>query len=135
MRAVRIYKHGGPEVMTLEETPVPQPGPDEALVEIRVSGVNFVDTYFRAGLYKPQSLPFTPGSEGSGVVAAVGPNVDEVRLGDRVAYASALGSYAEYAVVPAWKLAPLPAQLDFHAGAAAMLQGMTAHYLVNSTYR
>jgi NADPH:quinone reductase len=134
MQAVRIHEHGGPEVMRLEETPIPQPGTGEALVDIYVSGVNFVDTYFRAGLYKPPSLPFTLGSEGSGIVSAVGPGVTEVRPGDRVAYATSLGSYAQQAVVPAWKLAVLPAAMDFRRGAAAMLQGMTAHYLAISTY-
>jgi NADPH:quinone reductase len=134
MKAIRIHKHGGPEVMVYEDAPIPQPGAGEAVVQIHVAGVNFVDTYYRAGLYKPPSLPHTIGSEAAGVVSAVGAGVENVRVGDRVAYAMALGSYAEFAAVPAWKLAPLPASSDFKAGAAIMLQGMTAHYLCYSTY-
>jgi len=134
MKAMRIYRHGGPEVMQLEDIPVPDPGPGEALVEIHVSGVNFVDTYLRSGLYKPPSIPFTPGAEAAGIVSKLGPGVTDVRVGDRVAYATMLGSYAEYAVVPAWKLALLPDSIDFLAGAAIMLQGMTAHYLTASTF-
>jgi len=134
MKAIRIHQHGGPEVLRYEDAPIPEPGPGEALVEIHVSGVNFVDTYVRSGLYKPPSIPFTPGAEGSGIVAKVGPNVTDVRVGDRVAYATSMGSYAEFAAVPAWKLAVLPEPLDFQAGAAIMLQGMTAHYLTTSTF-
>lgn len=134
MKAIRIHKHGGPEVMVYEDAPVPEPGPGEALIKIHVAGVNFVDTYYRAGLYKPPAFPYTVGSEGAGIVSAVGPGVETVRVGDRVAYAMAPGSYAEFAVVPAWKLALLPDALDFKAGAAIMLQGMTAHYLCYSTY-
>ena len=106
MKSIRIHKHGGPEVLTFEDAPVPKPAPGEALVELHVSGVNFVDTYFRGGLYKPPQLPFVPGSEGAGIVSAVGEGVQDVRVGDRVAYAMSLGSYAEFAAVPAWKLAP-----------------------------
>lgn len=134
MKAIRIHKHGGPEVMHLEDAPVPKPGPGEALVEVHVSGVNFVDTYYRAGLYKPPAVPCILGSEAAGVVLAVGDGVKQVRVGDRVAYAMTLGSYAEFAVVPEWKLAVLPDSVDFKAGAAIMLQGMTAHYLCYSTY-
>ena len=134
MKAIRIHKHGGPEAMIYEDAPVPTPGRGEAIVQIHVSGVNFVDTYYRAGLYKPPALPCTLGTEGAGVVTAVGDDVESVREGDRVAYATTLGSYAEFAAVPAWKLAPLPESLDFDTGAAIMLQGMTAHYLCFSTY-
>ena len=134
MKAIRIHKHGGPEVMVYEDAPIPQPATGEAVVQVHVAGVNFVDTYYRAGLYKPPSLPHTIGSEAAGVVSAVGAGVENVRVGDRVAYAMALGSYAEFAAVPAWKLAPLPASVDFRTGAAIMLQGMTAHYLCYSTY-
>lgn len=134
MKAIRVYEHGPADVMNCEDVPPPEPGPADAVVRIHVSGVNFVDTYYREGLYKPPALPFTPGTEGAGVVSAVGPEVAGVRPGDRVAYATALGSYAEFAVVPAWKLAPLPADVDYKSGAAIMLQGMTAHYLLYSTY-
>jgi NADPH:quinone reductase len=134
MKAIRIHEHGGPEVLRFEDAPVPQPAAGEALVQVHVSGVNFVDTYYRTGLYKPPSFPCTIGSEAAGVVSAVGPGVTNVRVGDRVAYAMTLGSYAEFAAVPASKLAKLPDALDFTAGAAIMLQGMTAHYLCYSTY-
>ena len=134
MKAIRIHKHGGPEVMVYEDVPVPTAGTGEAIVQVHVAGVNFVDTYYRAGLYKPPTLPCTLGSEGAGVVSAIGEGVENVRVGDRVAYAMTLGSYGEFAAVPAWRLAPLPASLDFKAGAAIMLQGMTAHYLCYTTY-
>lgn len=134
MKAIRIYRHGGPEVLKFEEAPVPAPGPNEALVRIQAIGVNFVEIYHRIGLYKV-ALPFTPGTEAAGVVEAVGTNVTEVKTGERVAYALALGAYAEYAAVPAHKLVPLPDQISFQQGAAAMVQGMTAHYLTHSTYR
>jgi NADPH2:quinone reductase len=134
MKAMRIHRHGGPEVLQLEDIPASDPGPGEALVEIHVSGVNFVDTYVRSGLYKPPSIPFTPGAEGAGIVSKVGSGVTDIQVGDRVAYATSMGSYAEYAVVPSWKLASLPASVDFRSGAAVMLQGMTAHYLTTSTF-
>ena len=119
--------------MQLVEVPTPTPGPHEALVRIAASGVNFIDIYFRMGLYKAD-LPLTPGSEGAGTVEAVGPGVTEVAPGDRVAYAMARGSYAEFAVVPAAQLIRIPDGVDFKSAAAAMLQGMTAHYLTHSTY-
>src|SRR5262245_37884661 len=134
MKAIRIHKHGGPEVMAYEDAPVPSPAPGEALVRVHVSGVNFVDTYYRVGLYKPPAMPCTLGTEGAGVVSDVGAGVEGIRVGDRVAYAMSLGSYGEFAAVPAWKLAVLPDSLDFKTGAATMLQGMTAHYLCYSTY-
>ena len=134
MKAIRIHAHGGPEVLRYEDISIPEPGPGEALIEIHFSGLNFVDTYVRSGLYKPPSIPFTPGAEAAGIVSKIGAGVDNVRVGDRVAYATSLGSYAEFAVVPAWKLAPLPASIDFRNGAAIMLQGLTAHYLTHSTF-
>jgi NADPH:quinone reductase len=119
--------------MELVDTPTPAPGPKQALVRIAASGVNFIDVYFRTGLYKADP-PITLGSEAAGVVESVGPDVTEVAAGDRVAYAMARGSYAEYAVVPAAMLVKIPDHVDFQTGAAAMLQGMTAHYLTHSTY-
>ena len=119
--------------MEVVDLPTPVPGPKQALVKIEASGVNFIDCYFRTGLYKAD-LPFTPGMEAAGVVEAVGPEVTEVKVGDRVAYAMSRGSYAEYAVVPAWQLIKTPDGLDLKVAAAAMLQGMTAHYLTHSTY-
>ena len=111
MRAVRVHKYGGPEVLTLEEIPVPEPKAGEARVKIEAIGVNYIDVYQRTGLY-PLQTPFTLGMEGAGVVDEVGEDVKEVKKGDRVAYAMILGSYAEYAIVPAAKLAPLPANID-----------------------
>jgi NADPH2:quinone reductase len=119
--------------MELVETATPAPGPKQALVRIASTGVNFIDVYFRTGLYK-SDLPIVLGSEASGTVEAVGPEVTEVAPGDRVAYAMARGSYAEYAVVPAAMLVKLPDNLDLQTAAAVMLQGMTAHYLTHSTY-
>jgi NADPH2:quinone reductase len=133
MKAVRVHKYGGPEVLTLEEIPVPEPKAGEARVKIEAIGVNFIDIYQRTGLY-PLQTPFTLGMEGAGVVDEVGEGVKEVKKGDRVVYAMILGSYAEYAIVPASKLAPLPANVDAKSAAALMLQGMTAHYLTHSTY-
>ncbi len=133
MKAVRIYENGGPEVLRCEDVPDPAPGAGEALVRIQACGVNFIDIYVRMGLYKA-ALPLTLGQEGAGVVEAVGPGVTEVRPGDRVAYAGVLGSYAERAVVPAARLVTLPPGIDARQGAAAMLQGMTAHYLATSTF-
>jgi NADPH:quinone reductase len=132
MRAVRVHETGGPEAMRVEEVPVPRPGAGEALVRLEAAGVNFIDVYKRTGLYTVP-LPATPGEEGAGTVAAVGDGVTEMRAGDRVAWAGAGGAYAEYAVVPATKLVPLPAEVSASLGAAVMLQGMTAHYLAAST--
>jgi len=133
MKAIQVKETGGPEKMLLADIPTPQPGPKEALVKVAASGVNFIDVYFRMGLYKAD-LPFTLGNEAAGVVEAVGAEVSEVRPGDRVAYAMARGSYAEYAVVPAWQLVKVPDHMDLNSAAAAMLQGMTAHYLTHSTF-
>lgn len=133
MKAIRVHEPGGPEVLRFEEAPLPHPGPGEVLVELRAAGVNFIDTYHRKGLYKV-NLPFIPGVEGAGLVTAVAPDVTQFKVGDRVAYAMAMGSYAPQAAVPAARLVHLPAELDFEAGAAAMLQGLTAHYLARSTF-
>jgi len=133
MKAIRVQSHGGEDVLKYEEVPEPKPGPGQALVRLHASGVNFIDVYHRTGLYK-LPMPFTPGMEGAGVVESVASDVAEVKPGDRVAYAMAVGAYAEMAVVPSWQLVKLPATLDFSSAAAAMLQGMTAHYLTHSTY-
>lgn len=133
MKAIQVKETGGPEQMHLVDIPKPQPGPKEALVKVAASGVNFIDVYMRIGLYKAD-LPFTLGNEAAGVVEAVGAEVTEVRPGDRVAYAMSRGSYAEYAVVPAWQLVKVPDHMDLNNAAAAMLQGMTAHYLTHSTF-
>lgn len=133
MKAIRIHQFGGPEVLRYEDVPMPEPGSGQARVQVAAIGLNYIDTYHRAGLY-PALLPFTPGMEAAGVVDAVGPDVTTVKPGDRVAYAMVLGAYAEYAVVPADKLVILPDAVSFEQAAAAMLQGMTAHYLALSTY-
>jgi len=133
MKAIRVKALGGPEVLTLEDIPDPKPGPGEAVVKLEAAGLNYIDVYYRTGLYKSQ-LPITLGVEGGGVVTEVGPNVTEVKAGDRVAYSGVLGSYAQFAAVPAARLVKLPEGLDGKMGAAAMLQGMTAHYLSHATY-
>jgi NADPH2:quinone reductase len=133
MKAIHVEQPGGPENMKLVDTAAPKPGPKQALVRVMASGVNFIDVYFRTGLYKAD-LPVTLGSEGAGVVEEIGAEVTEVAVGDRVAYAMARGSYAEYQAVPAAQLVKIPAHLEFPNAAAAMLQGMTAHYLTHSTY-
>jgi NADPH2:quinone reductase len=133
VKAVRVHAYGGPDVLQYEEVDVPRPGPGEAVITIAASGVNYLDVQYRTGLLK-MPTPFVIGSEGAGVVADVGPGVTEVKVSDRVVYAMALGSYAEYAVVPAWKLVPLPPSIDLQTGAAIMLQGLTAHYLTHSTF-
>lgn len=133
MRAMRVKEYGGPEAMALEDLSLPKPGEGQALVRLEAVGVNFIDIYQRAGLY-PVPLPFTPGNEGAGIVEETGPGVTEVAAGDRVAYAGAMGSYAELAVVPSWRLVKLPQGIDPETAAAAMLQGMTAHYLSHDTY-
>jgi len=134
LKAIRIHTYGGPDVMKYEDVPAPKPGKGEALVKISAIGLNFIDIYFRTGIYKPPQLPFTPGSEAAGTVAAIGEGVTDLKVGDRVAYAMVLGAYAEYATVPAWRLVKLPDHVDYHAGAAIMLQGMTAQYLTHSTF-
>ena len=133
MKAIRVHQYGGPEVLRYEDIPVPQPGAGQARVKIEAIGLNYVDIYGRTGLYQ-LPLPFTLGREAAGAVDAVGPNVAEVKAGDRVAYAMEPGAYAEHAIVPAWKLVPVPDKIDSRSAAATMLQGMTAHYLAHSTY-
>jgi NADPH2:quinone reductase len=133
MRAVRLHEPGGAEALRYEAVPIPRPRAGEALVRVEAAGVNFIDVYKRTGLYKVP-LPSTLGEEGAGTVTAVGEGVDDVRVGDRVAWAGAMGSYAEYAAVPAAKLVPLPPEVSAAQGAALMLQGITAHYLAASTY-
>ena len=134
MKAIRIHAHGGPEVLQLDEIPVPVPGPGQALVRIEAAGLNFIDIYHRTGLYKVQ-LPYVPGQEGAGVVTAVGPDVAGVATGDRVVYTGVPGAYAELAAVPVDRLVPLPAGVTFRQAAAVLLQGITAQYLATSTYR
>ncbi len=133
MRAIRVHETGGPEVLRPEEVEPPEPGAGEARVRVAVAGVNYVDTYHRTGLY-PKDRPFIPGVEGAGTVEAIGPDVEHVAVGDRVAWAMSPGSYAEAAVVPGWRLVPVPEGVDIEVAAAVMVQGMTAHFLVNSTY-
>ena len=134
MKAIQVSHTGGPEVLTLVDIPVPTPKPNEAQVEIKASGVNFIDVYFREGRY-PAPLPFINGQEAAGIVTEVGSEVSDLKPGDRVAYTSSLGSYAEFAAVPAARLVKIPAELSFEQAAAAMLQGMTAHYLLNGSYK
>jgi len=133
MKAVFVETPGGVENLKYADLPKPSPGPGQAVVKLEATGVNFIDVYFRIGLY-PAQPPVVLGNEGAGVVEAVGPDVKNVAPGDRVAYAMSRGSYAEYAVIPAWQLVKIPANVDFQTAAAAMLQGMTAHYLTHSTY-
>jgi len=133
MKAIQVSQTGGPEVLKLVDLPIPEPKPNEAVVQIKAAGVNFIDVYFREGRY-PAPLPFINGQEAAGVVIATGVDVTTFKVGDRVAYTGALGSYAEYAAVPADRLVKIPDELDFTQAAAAMLQGMTAHYLCHSTY-
>jgi NADPH2:quinone reductase len=134
VKAIRVHATGGPEVLRLEDLPTPEPGRGQALVKIEAIGVNYTDIYSRVGWSKA-SLPFTIGVEAAGTVQGVGPEVTGITRGDRVAYTGAMGAYAEYAVVPAWRLVKLPGGTEFTTAAAAMLQGMTAHYLCHSTYR
>ncbi len=133
MRAIRVHEPGGAEALRLDEVPIPEPGPGQARVRVAYVGVNFIDVYHRTGLY-PLPLPLTPGSEAAGVVDAVGEGVDQVGVGERVAYAGEVGSYAEQVVVDASKLVPVPDDVDLKLAAAVMLQGMTAHYLTHSTF-
>jgi NADPH2:quinone reductase len=133
MKAIRVHTPGGVEALLYDDVATPTPKTGEALVKIEAVGINFIDIYIRSGLYKNQ-LPLTLGQEGAGVVEAVGPGVTEVRVGDQVAYSGTPGSYAEYAVVPAARLVNIPDGLGAKDAAAAMLQGMTAHYLAHTTY-
>ncbi|MSS73610.1 MAG: quinone oxidoreductase [Candidatus Latescibacteria bacterium] len=133
MKAIRVHAYGEPEQLRYEEVPTPKPGIGEALVKVEAVGLNYIDVYHRTGLY-PGVLPFTPGLEAAGVVEAVGEGVKEVKVGDRVAYSTVPGSYAEYVTASERNLVKLPEGIDAKAGAAAMLQGMTAHYLTHATF-
>lgn len=133
MKAVCVHEFGSVDVMRYENMPVPEPGAGEARVKLEAIGVNYIDIYHRSGQYKGQ-LPLTLGQEGAGVVDAIGPGVTEVKPGDRVAFAGAQGSYAQYVIAPAWRLVPVPEAIGAQQAAAVMLQGMTAHYLTHSTY-
>jgi NADPH:quinone reductase len=133
MRAIQVTETGGPEVLRLAELPDPEPGPGQLLVELAAAGVNYLDTYFRSGAY-PMPLPFIPGSEGAGTVTAVGPDTSGVAVGDRVAWATSFGSYAEQAVVATEQAVPVPEGVDSETAAGSLLQGMTAHYLTVSVH-
>ena len=134
MQAIQVQRHGGPEVLELVDVEQPQPGPGQVRVEVSAAGVNFVDVYNRTGLY-PTQLPFIPGDEGAGRVAAVGSGVETVKVGDRVASTNLGGSYAEFAVVAADRVVPVPDGVSDELAAAVLLQGLTAHYLVFDSYR
>ncbi|GAB2696023.1 quinone oxidoreductase family protein [Nocardia thraciensis] len=134
MRAIQVSEHGGPEVLRSADVPEPHAGPGQLLVDAEAIGVNFIDTYIRTGVY-PHDVPYVPGSEGTGVVAAVGPDVTEFAVGDRVAWAAAPGSYAEQVLVPAAVAVPVPAGVEAPVAASALLQGMTAHYLIETIYK
>jgi len=133
MKAIRIHALGGPDALRFEDIDKPVPGPGQALLRVEAVGVNFIEIYQRTGLYK-STLPLTPGTEAAGIVEAVGPGVSAVRAGERVATVSALGSYAQYALVPAERLVPVPDPVSTRAAAAVLLQGITAQYLTSSTF-
>lgn len=133
MRAIRVHRKGGPEVLQIEELPTPRPGAGEALVRVEAAGINFIDVYMRTGAYGGE-MPMTLGSEGAGAVEAVGQDVSDIRVGQRVAWASVSGSYATHVVARADKLVPVPDGVSNRDAAAAMLQGMTAHYLAHATF-
>jgi NADPH2:quinone reductase len=133
-KAVRMHAYGGPEVLQWEEVPLPDPGPGEALIRHEAVGLNYIDVYFRTGLYKVPGFPAVIGQEGAGVVTAVGPDVTSVAVGDRVAYAGPLGAYATNRVIAADRLIPIPASIGCDVAASVMLQGLTAHYLLHRTF-
>jgi len=133
MKAVRVHQQGGLEALQYEDVPIPQPGEGQARIKTEAIGVNFIDIYHRKGVYALPT-PFIPGSEAAGIVDAVGSGVEDIQVGDRVAQAMERGSYAEYAVLPAWKLVKIPDGVSAQAAAAVMLQGLTAHFLCHSTY-
>ena len=135
MKAIRVHQHGGPDVLVYEDVELGEPSPGEVRVRNRAIGVNFVDVYLRRGSYPPPQLPFIPGKEGAGEVISVGPDVEGFQPGDRVAYAEALGAYAQEHNVPAHFLVHLPDDIDFATGAAMMLKGLTAQYLLRRTFR
>src|SRR5262249_12823371 len=134
--AVRVHKYGGPEVLTFEEVEAPAPGPGQVRIKNHACGINYIDTYFRSGLYpSPTGLPFISGNEGAGEVIAVGPDVSDLKVGDRVAYTSPLGSYAAERIMPADRLVKLPKTISYEQAAAMMLKGMTVEYLLNRTFK
>jgi len=134
--AVRVHKHGGPEVLTFEDIEVPAPGQGQIKIKQHACGVNFIDTYFRSGLYaSPVGMPFVAGNEGAGEVIAVGPGVTDLKVGDRVAYVVALGGYAAERLLPAERAVKLPDQIAYDQAAGMMLKGMTAQYLLNRTFK
>ncbi|MES0046909.1 MULTISPECIES: quinone oxidoreductase [unclassified Mesorhizobium] len=135
MKAIRVHRHGGPDVLAYEDVDIGQPGPGEVRVRNRAVGLNFVDIYFRTGEYAPPALPFIPGNEGAGEIVAVGEGVSGFAPGDRVAYVETLGGYAEERIVPAHFVVHLPDAIDFETGAAMMLKGLTAQYLLRRTFR
>ena len=134
-KAVRIHAHGGPEALSYEDVPTPRPGAGEVLIRHEAVGVNFIDVYYRTGLYQAPSMPFTPGNEGAGVVVSVGEGVTAFKPGDRVAYAMAIGSYTEERAIAERLLVKLPDSIDFDTAAAMMLKGMTVQYLLRQTFR
>lgn len=136
MKAIRFHKTGGPEVLQYDDVPLPEPGPNEIRVKIAAIGVNYIDTYFRSGLYPTATLPHTPGIEAAGTVDARGSSVKSFQFGEPVAFATARGAsaYAQYAIVPEDQLLAVPQNLDLTLVAASLLQGMTAHFLSHSTY-
>ena len=134
MKAIQVSQTGGPEVLVPADLPIPKPKANEAVVQIKAAGVNFIDVYLREGRY-PAPLPFVNGQEAAGLVTEIGSEVTLVQPGDRVAYSSVTGSYAEYAAAPVSRLVKIPDDVSFEQAAAAMLQGMTAHYLLHSTYK
>src|SRR3954467_1076401 len=135
MKAIRVHQHGGPDMLTYEDVDIGRPGPGEVRVRNRAVGLNFVDMYFRTGEYAPPALPFIPGNEGAGEIVAVGEGVSGFTPGDRVAYVETLGAYAQERIVPAHFVVHLPDAIDFETGAAMMLKGLTAQYLLRRTFR
>lgn len=135
INAIRVHQTGGPEVLNYEQIEIGEPGPGEAKVRHEAVGLNFIDVYFRTGLYKAAQMPFTPGNEGAGTVIAVGADVDNVKVGDRVAYVATPGSYADERILPADRLVIVPESIDLKTAASMMLKGMTAQYLLRRTFR
>jgi NADPH2:quinone reductase len=134
--AVRVHKHGGPEVLTLEDIEIPAPGQGQIKIKQHACGINFIDTYFRMGMYpSPVGMPFTAGNEGAGEVIAVGPGVSDFNVGDRVAYVVALGGYAAERLLPAERTVKLPDNISYEQAAGMMLKGMTVQYLLNRTFK
>src|SRR3954452_17846638 len=134
--AVRVHQHGGPEVLKFEEIDIPAPGQGQIKIKQHACGVNFIDTYFRMGMYpSPVGMPFVSGNEGAGEVIAVGPGVTDIKVGDRIAYVVGLGGYAGERVLPAERAVKLPDNISYEQAAGMMLKGMTVQYLLNRTYK